>query len=326
MDPIVSVVVVAKNEEKHILDCIESIIAQDFPKDKYEVTVVDAASDDRTQEIVRKYPVKLIVDNYGTIAHQRNMGVDNSKGKYVAFIDADCTADKFWLKKLVATITDSPSDVAGAGGPNLVMNNDPVFARIVGYMQEGFWASGGSPQSYKISNYRESVISIPNCNIIYKKEIVAKERYDDSIQRRGEDCDLNFRLRQNEYRFIYLPDAIVWHHRPNSFREFVKMMFSDGAADAWITKKHKKIVRWYHYVPVLAILALIFAYPLIRFVPWFSYVYAVGMIAYVGVLLTSTWQVYQKCKEIRSLLTLILLPAQHFSYGFGFIKGIVTRY
>lgn len=326
MDPIVSVVVVAKNEEGHIVDCIESIMAQDFPKDKYEVIVVDAVSDDRTQEIVRGYPVKLIVDDYGTIAHQRNMGVDNSKGEYIAFTDADCIADRTWLKKLVAAIIDSPSDVVGAGGPNLVMDSDPTFARIVGYMQEGFWASGGSPQSYKISDFKDSVIGVPNCNTIYKKEIVAKERYDDSIQRRGEDCDLNFRLKQKGYRFMYLPDAIVWHHRPNSFKKFVKGMFSDGAADARITKKRKKIIRWYHLLPLVAILALIFAYPLIKFLPWFSYVYAAGIIAYVIVLLFSTGQVYQKYKDIRSLLTLILLPAQHFSHGFGFIKGIVTRY
>ena len=81
------------------------------------------------------------------------------------------------------------------GGPNLVMDNDPAFGRVVGYMQETFLGSGGSPQAYRISAPRYNVISIPNCNAVYKKEILAREKYDNSISI-GEDCELNYRLKQ----------------------------------------------------------------------------------------------------------------------------------
>ena len=63
---LVSVIVVAKNEEKNIADCLDALISQDFDKEKYEILVIDGGSKDRTRDIVCQYPVKLFVDTYGT--------------------------------------------------------------------------------------------------------------------------------------------------------------------------------------------------------------------------------------------------------------------
>lgn len=324
MAPIVSVVVVTKNEERHIANCLESLVRQDYPSDKYEVIVVDAGSTDRTQEIAGKYPVKLIIDDYGTLGHQRNTAIENSHGKYVVFTDADCIADVSWLTRLTTAISSSPPDIVAVGGPNLIMDDDPAFSRVVGYMQETFLGSGGSPQAYKISEPKWNVISIPNCNAIYKKEIIAKEKYDNSLGI-GEDCELNYRLKRKGYRFAYMSDAIVWHHRPSNFREFVNKMFVYGRFNAVITKKHKAVVRWYDFVPLLAILALILAYPVIRLLPWMLYPYITALLIYLLALLFSTLQVSLIFKGSHSVLTMVLLPVQHFIYGFGFIRGLLGR-
>ena len=57
--PQISVIVVTKNEEKNISTCLESLLAQDCPKDRYEIIVVDGASTDKTQDICRRYPIIL---------------------------------------------------------------------------------------------------------------------------------------------------------------------------------------------------------------------------------------------------------------------------
>ena len=322
MEPIVSVIVVTKNEEKHIGDCLESLMRQDYARGKYEVIVVDADSVDKTREIVGKYPVKLIIDGYGTLGHQRNTGIKNARGKYVAFTDADCIADEAWLTRLAMAISNSPPDTVAVGGPNLVMDDDPPFSKVVGYMQETFLGSGGSPQAYKISTPKYDVISIPNCNAIYRKEILAEELYDNKIGI-GEDCDLNFRLRRKGYRFAYIPDAVVWHHRASNFRELVHKMFAYGKSSAVITRKHRAVVRWYDFMPLLAILALIVAYPVIRLVPWMVYPYIVASLAYLAALLFATRQVSRRLKGVQSTLTMALLPVQHFVYGFGFMRGLI---
>ena len=317
----ISVIVVVKNEEKTIADCLESLLAQDFPRDRYEVTVVDGASLDRTCEICEKYPVKLIRLDRPGISYQRNIGIEATEGRYVAFTDADCVVERKWLRKLIEQIESRDKTVAAVGGPNLVFDSDPPLSKIIGYAQETLLGSGGSPQSYRISN-PSYVYSIPNCNILYRREVIAQERYDNNFSV-GEDAELNFRLRQKEYRLLYLPDIIVWHHRPGTIKDFVKKMFHYGEAMARITRKHKKIVRWYAFVAGLAVLAVIFSYPIFFLFHPVSYIYAIAVLVYVVALAWSTVQVHRRYKSIKSALTMILLPMQHFLYGVGFIKGLL---
>ena len=320
-DIVVSVVVVAKNEEKHIASCIESLLAQDYPQEFYEIIVVDGCSTDRTQEIVRSYPVKLIIADRGIIGYQRNIGAMTAKGKYVAFTDADCVVSNQWLAKLVEALGNSPTDVVAVGGPNLVLDSDPIFARVIGYMQETLLGSGGSPQSYRM-NKPKYVYSVPNCNIAYVADTLRSEKYDDKLSV-GDDGDINYRLKQKGYRFLYLPDALVWHHRPINLKRFMKKMFSYGDGMGKVTRKNRGVVRWYAFAPILMGLVLLVAYPMIRFVPWAAYFYLAIAFIYMGGLFISTVQVFQRLKSMQSAKTLILLPVQHISYGFGFLKGML---
>lgn len=320
MIPIVSVVIVTKDEEKYISGCLDSLIDQDFQKDYCEIIVVDGGSTDKTLTICQRYPIKLVTTRSG-ISHQRNMGVKVARGQYIAFTDADCIAEKIWLRKLMEGMNSSKDDVVAVGGPNLILADDPTFAKIVGYAQETFLGSGGSPQSYRIMK-PAFVHSIPNCNILYKKEIIVKEKYDDMLSV-GDDCELNFRLNQKGYKFLYLPDAVVWHHRPNTLRTFSRKMVSYGIALGQITRKHHKIVRWYAPLVASAVLIILLAYPIMKFIQPTIYIYSSVAFLYVAVLLISTAQVYRRLKNLSSLITLILLPIQHFMYGIGFLIGIL---
>lgn len=321
MAPLVSVVVLTCNEEENISKCLDSLIAQDYQKDKYEVIIVDAASKDKTQNICREYPIRLVVADKKGFSHQRNKGIEAARGEYIAFTDADCAAEKSWLRKLVEQIESTDKDVVAVGGPNLVFDDDAPFSKIVGYAQETFLGSGGSAQSYRIGKLK-FVSSVPNCNAIYRKEIFAKEKYDESLIG-GDDCDLNFRLRQKGYKFLYRPDIIVWHRRPKSFREFIRKTLHYGKVMGQITRKNRKVVRWYAFLVAFAILAVIFSYPVIRFFHLALYVYTFAIAFYMIALVISTVQVYQRCKSIKSFMTMVLLPIQHLLYGLAFLKGLL---
>lgn len=321
----VSVVVVAKNEEKNIASCLDSLVKQSF-KEKYEIIVVDGGSTDATQQIIKKYPVKLIIDTFGTIGHQRNTGVQNAKGQYIAFTDADCVADIFWLEMLVSSINNSPCEVVAIGGPNLVMSWDFAFAKIVGYSQETFIGSGGSVQSMNSKKELKNVQSIPNCNAIYKKEILVKEKYNNYISI-GEDADLNFRLKKRGYRFIYQPNAIVWHRRTSNYFLFVKKMFNYGKAIGRLTKFYRTVVRWYAILPILSIFwggtFVLWRYQTGNtFLDlWFFLLFIIYLLG----LIYSTMQVWQKTKNIVAFWTPILLLTQHLTYGIGFLSGLIER-
>jgi len=322
---LVSVIVVAKNEEKNISDCLDSLISQQFPEDEYEIIVVDGGSEDRTQDIVRNYPVKLFIDTYGTLGHQRNTGIENARGKYIAFTDADCVADKLWLKELVNAIENSSKEVAAIGGPNLVMESDNDFAQLVGYAQETFFGSGGSPQALNSKNNLDDVVSIPNCNAIYKRDIMASAKYDDRIHM-AEDAELNYRIRNKGYKFMYIPSAVVWHHRVSSPKRFIRKMFAYGEGMARIIKKHKNSVRWYAFLPAIAVCIFV-AYVISKlFIN--NYLLDVTFVSLIFLyslgLLFSTVQVFKKFKSPKAIWTLFLLPLQHVAYGIGFFRGVLT--
>lgn len=85
--PLVSVIVATKNEEKNIENCLRSVRAQTF-KD-VEIVVVDAHSADRTRELASKYTPKVFTQEHG-LAFQRNLGIrESAESQYLFFIDAD---------------------------------------------------------------------------------------------------------------------------------------------------------------------------------------------------------------------------------------------
>ena len=102
----VSIIVVAYNEEKNIMDCINSIQRINYSYGVIEIIVVDGESNDKTKEIVNAMQkkderIKLINNPERTIATNRNIGVKNTKFDWVAFTDADCIVPENWLELLV---------------------------------------------------------------------------------------------------------------------------------------------------------------------------------------------------------------------------------
>ena len=321
-------VVVARNAERYIGECIKSLLLLDYPADRYEIIVVDGMSGDGTRRIVEGLMkenggrrIRLLSNEKKLISSGRNIGIASSEAEYVAFTDADCAVDREWLGNLASEILKAPANVVAVGGPNLVMDSDPFFARVVGYMQETFLGSGGAPQSYKIPSARY-VYSIPSCNILYRKGLLGAEKYDEDINI-GEDCEYTLRLKDRGYLFLYLPRAFVWHHRRDGLAKFAGHMFSYGEGIVQVSKKHGRIVRPFSVVPAIAIAAAFMAYPLYLVLKEAVWLYVAAFLVYLAALLHSTLYVYRQTRSPGSVAALFLLPLQHLAYGLGFIWGLI---
>ena len=70
--PFASVIVCTYNGEDRIRDCLDALITQDYPQDRYETIVVDDGSTDNTSKVVSKYPVKII-------KHRKNLGISSAR-------------------------------------------------------------------------------------------------------------------------------------------------------------------------------------------------------------------------------------------------------
>ncbi|HOW15080.1 glycosyltransferase [Methanosarcina sp.] len=321
--PFISIVVGIRNEERYIEECIESLLRLDYPQNSYEIIIVDGMSTDKTRELVEKYPVRLILNERKNVAAARNLGVDNSRGDFVAFTDGDCKADPLWLKTLVNEMKNAPEDVACVGGPNLIFDTDPIFGRVVGYAQETFLGSGGSAQSTN-STKKHYVSSLPNCNAMYRKNIIKEAGYFDERFVVGQDGDLNYRINKNGYKFLYIPEAKVLHHRRGTLKSFSVRMFKYGMWMAELFKKHGEFVRWYAFLPSIAILFAVLSliiYP-VSTAP-IMVLLLMGILYFILIFVTSI-QVIYKMKSKYGLFALFVIPVQHITYGLGFLYSFAN--
>lgn len=110
----VSIIIAARNEEDNIARTIDTILNQNFPKDKLEVIIVDDHSTDKTADIIRSYSdqgVKLLQLDVGDALNSYkkyaiNKAIEMSKGEIIVTTDADCRMGKDWLQTVVRYFED----------------------------------------------------------------------------------------------------------------------------------------------------------------------------------------------------------------------------
>jgi len=84
--PFVSIIIPCRNEEKFISKCLDSIVEQNYPKDKIEVLVVDGMSNDKTRDIIKEYSkqrqyVNLLDNPKKIVPTAMNTGIRNAHGE-----------------------------------------------------------------------------------------------------------------------------------------------------------------------------------------------------------------------------------------------------
>lgn len=115
MQPEISVILIAHNEERHISEAIECVLRQDF--DDFELIIVDDGSTDGTRSLIQGFSQR---DNRVKVHFQANMGsgparnagLRHAMGKYIAFVDADDVFDSHMLSKLHAAAEKDGADIA----------------------------------------------------------------------------------------------------------------------------------------------------------------------------------------------------------------------
>jgi glycosyltransferase involved in cell wall biosynthesis len=113
-NPLISVVIPVYNGEQYVASCLNTMMSQSYKN--LEIIVVDDGSVDKSAEITRKFPVKLISHekNRGLSA-ARNTGFDAAKGEYIHFMDVDDSINNDYYGAMVTAITETGADIACSG-------------------------------------------------------------------------------------------------------------------------------------------------------------------------------------------------------------------
>lgn len=124
----ISIVIIARNEEKNIVDCIEGLSWVD------EIIVIDDNSEDRTREIAEKNGASVFVHSLNdNFSDQRNFGLEKATGEWVLFLDADERISKK-LKEEIRTIINDPNQLTDGF---LIQRRDILWGRELRYGEVG---------------------------------------------------------------------------------------------------------------------------------------------------------------------------------------------
>lgn len=211
--PFVSVIVPVFNAQRTLDACLRSILASDYPKESFEVVVVDNGSTDDSAAIARRYPVTVTAKIGGTISSVRNHGVKLARGSVLGFVDSDCLIAEDWLREGVSVLR-----MPGAG------------ATGSGYLvpESATWVEKAWLYERKGGTFETSLV--PGGNCIMKARVFAEIGGFDEGLTTGEDSDICRRVLLAGYKVIG-SGAIRCVHLGNSktLRQFARKEFWYGA-------------------------------------------------------------------------------------------------
>jgi glycosyltransferase involved in cell wall biosynthesis len=126
----ISIIIPTLNSERTLEACLHAILAQDLPRNRYEIVVADAGSTDRTLDIARGCGVDMIVSNpLQTGEAGKSAGIRASTGDLIALVDSDnILPDPGWLARMSAPF-DDPAIVASEPIAYTVRPGDPDLTR-----------------------------------------------------------------------------------------------------------------------------------------------------------------------------------------------------
>lgn len=191
-EPRISVVIPAKNSERTIDKCLQSVFNQVYHP--HEVIVVDGGSTDKTRTIAEKNGAQVVVEppHKGSAPGiGRNHGAENAHGDVLAFLDSDCYPLRTWLNLVLEVFKDSSVGVHG------IVVRDGTGKIISG--------------AYHYLHMQVSYDFVPSRCMAVRREAFRQVNGFDETLTTGEDNDLSYRIRQLGYKIVVDKESNVYH-------------------------------------------------------------------------------------------------------------------
>ena len=226
LQPFYSIIIPTYARPVQLAECLEALARLEFPRESFDVIVVDDGSASPLEGLVQRFrdhlDISLVTAAHAGPAAARNRGADRATGRFFAFTDDDCRPAPDWLHALAVRCAAVPDHIVGGRTVNALPANpyaatsqlilDVVYAH---YNAEGAAASFFASNNLTLPADRFRAIGGFNANFTT-----------------SEDRELCDRWLQHGYRMTYAPEALVYHAHPLTLRRFWWQHFGYGRG-AW---------------------------------------------------------------------------------------------
>ena len=223
----VDIVIPCYNVDNIIKKCINSLLSQSYPRDKYHCYFVNDHSDDKTGEILDKYNRHK---NITIIHHKKNMGLSATRNTgiargdsdLIAFLDGDMTVENDWVESFLPYFDKDTIGVMGDNVAPLDIALNPVEKYYFGEKRGARQFGDGAHISFQYMLYGNAMIK--------RSKLVEAGLFDEKItQYGGEDTDLSAKIWDKHGRgFVFSKKSNSTHFHRRSFNQFCLSMETYG--------------------------------------------------------------------------------------------------
>lgn len=317
MNPKISIIIPCKNIDALTLECIEKCSELDY--ENFEIIVLP----DHDNESNLNRNLKPIATGDVSPGKKRNIGLKNSSGEVLAFIDSDAYPRVDWLKNALKYFSDP--DAAAVGGPGMTPDKDSIMQKAGGYVLSSFMV-GNLASRYNTGKSRASD-DIHSCNFIARRAVLEDIGGWDEKYWPGEDTLVCLGIKKLGKKMIEAPEVVVFHHRRPLFMRHLVQVSRFGMHRGFFAKRYPETsLRRSYFFPSILVLFIIFGavLPLANSSFLFSYIFILSIYIFAALVVSIRATVHGK--------NLLFLPlvfmgtiATHIIYGIYFLRGLAAN-
>lgn len=231
-EPLVSVIIPTFRDEARLRFCIDCLMAQTYPRDRFEVIVVnnDPASREASRRWFNDGCVKVITENSPGSYNARNRGASAATGQILAFTDSDCRPKPDWLAQLADCMSRNYADIV-TGGIHMIAKDPSQITAI-----EAYDFATGLPQE-SLARQKRGVTA----NMAVKAARFSSVGGFDGTRLSGGDLEICQRIEAAGGHFAYCEGAVVCHPLRSQWHEVISKARRVAGAKANVSSR--EIVR-----------------------------------------------------------------------------------
>ena len=327
---LVSIGVIAYNEEGSLENLLEDIVAQDFPHDRIEVILVDSDSTDGTKTIMNRFArsnsapgkgfasIRVLDNPKRIIPCGWNAALSSFTGDAFIRLDAHARIPSDFVSSNIAILEDGEY-VCGGPRPTVADPDTPWTRTLLAAEESAFVSS--------VADYRQGAkkeyVSAVFLPALRREVIETVGLYDERLER-TEDNDYCYRIREAGFKIRFDLRIHSAQIARNSFARMVKQKYGNGY---WVGKTlliQPKCLHAYHFAPLAFVVGVATLLLVGIFATWWPFLACTAAYALICAALTARTIAQSARKCVQMLALPVVYASIHFAYGVGTIVGIAS--
>ena len=322
--PTVSFIIVARNASQHLPQIFSNILAQDYPKDRLEILLIDGRSTDDTRNIMENFAgthkelnVKVLDNPEKILSCGWNVALAEAKGDIILRVDAHSSIPSDFISRNVEAILSGENIV---GGARISKTYKGAWPGLLSMAERSKFGSGVA--DYRTPGPSRYVDTLAHA--AYKRSVFKKVGGYDERLVRNQDMEIHYRMKKAGFKFFFDPAIKSFHSPRSTLHGILKQKYNDGFWTGLIMGIQPRCFSVRHFVPVLFVGALAIAFVLGIVWNWLPAIFLTVSYGVCAIVFTieALLKAPLKIKPLCFFLPFIFL-LMHVTYGIGTLVGLI---